>query len=360
MNSALKLHVHAQWTLEAKEKIELNTLIRLLTVLDKAKSLAAAAQMMALSYRHAWGLIRQAEQALGMDLIHTSRRKGSRLSDFALQLIHHYRLVDQDVQIHLQQEQHRLQQQLHQLYQSESSLLRLHASHGFAVEGIMRHTAVPQQLHIELKYRTGLEALAALNQGDCDVAGFEVPIGEYQSLVLEAYKDMLGSQPLALLFLAQRNVGLFVQPTNPLNIKSMADFNRPEVRVVSRQAGSGSRRLMDLLLQSQGLSAELILNNAVTEFTHMAVAAHIASGMADVGFGLETAAQRCGLAFIPLAQQRYFFAFHRDKVNSVTIRAFIQLLRSAEYKHYMQQLLGYDAKGMGTLYTVSQAFNDFL
>lgn len=358
MDESTTVIVQAQWSIAAGSTIDLSALMQLLAALDKVGNLSAAAKLTQLSYRHAWGVIRQAEQVLAVSLIETSRRQGSKLTDFARQLLHQYRLSDQKVRAFLQEQQHVFSAGLHDLYKKQQVLLRLYASHGFAVEGLMRQKPDEQAPYIELNYRTGMEALKALQRGECDVAGFEIPTGHYQAPTLSMYKPLLSQTPLALAFLAQRNVGLFVQAGNPLAIHTIADLMRPEVRVVNRQKGSGSRNLMELMISEQGLDAELILNYGATEFTHMAVAAHVASGMADVGFGIETAAQRCGLDFISLAKQRYFFAFHQEMVNSAIIQQFLQRLRSADYHHYMQQLAGYEATGIGTLYTVADAFGD--
>lgn len=353
-----KTQVQAQWCIAATPNVDLNGVMSLLAAVDKVGNLSAAAKLAQLSYRHAWGVIRQAEQALGVALIETSRGQGSKLTDFARQFLHKYRLSNQRVRTFLDEQQEVLNAGLQDLYKKQHVMLRLFASHGFAVEGLVRQNPAQQDLYIELNYRTGIEALEALQRGECDVAGFEIPIGHYQAPSLAIYQQLLTQSELAFVFLAQRNVGLFIQEGNPLQITSMADLMRPEVRVVNRQRGSGSRYLMELMIAEQDLDADLILNYGATEFTHMAVAAHVASGMADVGFGIETAAQRCGLDFISLAKQRYFFAFHHDMVNSAIIQQFLHRLRSNEYHHYMQQLAGYEAKGIGTIYTLGDAFAD--
>lgn len=353
--------LQTQYRLEADESLDLKSLMKLLTALDKVGNLAAAAKVCDLSYRHAWGLIRKAEQVFGVELIETSRRKGSKLTEFARELLHKYRQTEHKASQYLAELQEPFNQSVQALYEGQHQLLRLHASHGFAVEGLMRsHNLTQSDLAIELHYRTGGEALAFLQRGECEVAGFQIPVGKFQAPTLAHYQDYLNAAQITLVYLAQRNVGLFVQSGNPLGITGMADLMRPEVRVVNRQPGSGSRHLMRLMIEEQQLDADLILNYGDTEFTHMAVAAHIASSMADVGFGIETAAKRCGLDFISLGQERYFFAFPTDMVNSAMITSFIALLSGTEYKQYMQQLVGYEASGIGTLYSLKDAFGDDL
>lgn len=349
------------WHLHAEDKIDVTQLMLIFAALDKTGNLSAAAKICQLSYRHAWGLIRKAEQAFGLTLVETSRRQGSKLTDFSRQLLHTHRRLNTKAKDYLQPLQQEFDQSIRDLYDGQHTALRLHASHGFAVEGLMRGNADQNKaLAIELHYRTGGEALAFLQRGECDVAGFQIPVGKFQAPTLLHYRQFLHSTQTMLAFLAERNVGLFVQSGNPLSITSLAHLMRPEVRVVNRQQGSGSRHLMQMMIEDQHLDADLILNYGATEFTHMAVAAHVASGMADVGFGIETAAQRCGLDFISLGTERYFFAFDRDMVNSELIQQFLSLLRSAEYSQYMQQLVGYHSQDIGQLYTLREAFGDDL
>jgi molybdate-binding protein len=88
----------------------------------------------------------------------------------------------------------------------------------------------------------------------------------------------------------------------------------------------------------------------------MAIAAHIASGMADVGIGVETAAFRCGLAFIPLARERYFFAVHRDTLETPAMQRLLALMTGDAYRAFVSQLVGYDATYMGQVQTLHEAF----
>jgi molybdate-binding protein len=88
----------------------------------------------------------------------------------------------------------------------------------------------------------------------------------------------------------------------------------------------------------------------------MAVAAHIASGMADTGIGVETAAHRFGLDFIPLARERYFFAMRKSALDLPAMQALLAIMRGGDYKSYVGQLVGYDATGTGGIQTLQEAF----
>ena len=90
--------------------------------------------------------------------------------------------------------------------------------------------------------------------------------------------------------------------------------------------------------------------------THAAVAAYVASGMADVGLGVQTAAQRFGLHFIPLLRERYFFALATDGLDHGELQPVLAVLRSPAFKARVAALSGYDASATGSTLTLGEAF----
>jgi hypothetical protein len=93
---------------------------------------------------------------------------------------------------------------------------------------------------------------------------------------------------------------------NPRKVYELADLLRPDLRFINRQLGSGTRLLLETRLAQAAIVPAAIAGFEQGAFTHAAVAAYVASGMADVGFGLETPARRFKLDFIPLATEPYF------------------------------------------------------
>lgn len=359
MSYRFKAKLSSQWVLEKASGavLPLSEILRLLSAIDATGNISGACKACGISYRHAWGILRNAEHEFEAALIETSRRRGSKLTEFGQHLMWANRRVDARLTPTLESMASELQEELEGLYPQTQPRLSLHASHGFAVEGLMQLANGLDMLPIELRYRTANEALAALNKGDCDVAGFQVPVGEFEPFFLERYFTWLDPKKHRLINLATRNTGLFVQADNPKNIQSIADLIKPEVRFVNRQSGSSTRRLMGMMLAKLGIPVGQVHGYDSVEFTHMAVAAHIASGMADTGIGVETAAWRFGLGFIPLAQERYFLAIHHDAVNSVAMQNFMELMASKEYQAYVSQLVGYDASSVGKVETLQEAFS---
>ena len=145
-----------------------------------------------------------------------------------------------------------LQEELARLLPESGPHLRLHASHGFAVESLMQRMGGGAGL--ELRYRTAIEALASLERGECDLAGFQVPLGEFEEPIMARYAQWLHADDYLLIHLAVRNTGLFVVAGNPKNIHGIADLARGDVRFVNRQIGSSTRHLISLMLQRANVS----------------------------------------------------------------------------------------------------------
>jgi len=358
MTYKFQARLNSEWVLEKPggALFALGEVLRLLSAIDAVGHIAGACRACDVSYRHAWGVLRHAEKEFGMPLLETSRRQGSKLTDFARHLLWANRRMAARLTPTLESMASELQEELESLYSGARQRLRLHASHGFAVEGLMQMANSQDISPVELRYRTAAEALASLNRGECDLAGFQVPVGEFEAPILQHYRPWLDPERHCLIHLAQRGTGMFVQDGNPKGIRGIADLVKPGVRFVNRQVGSSTRLLVGLMLERLGIAPQRIQGYDSSEFTHMAIAAHIASGMADAGIGVETAAWRCGLDFIPLAKERYFFAVQRDSLASPLMRRLLALLDSAEYRGYVAQLVGYDAADIGKVQTLEEAF----
>ncbi|MCC2594834.1 helix-turn-helix transcriptional regulator [Pusillimonas sp. MFBS29] len=358
MSYKFKARLSSDWVLEKPSGtvLPLSEVLRLLAAIDATGNISGACKACGLSYRHAWGLLRNAEKEFEVALIETSRRQGSKLTSFAQHLIWANRRVDARLMPTLESMASELQEELERLYPDSTQRLRLHASHGFAVEGLMQLANGMDMFPLELRYRTAIEALASLDRNECDLAGFQVPLGEFEQPILQRYAQWLDPDRHVLIHLAVRNTGMFIKPDNPKRISSVADLCNPDIRFVNRQIGSSTRYLVGLMLQELQIDTARVQGFDSNEFTHMAIAAHIASGMADVGIGVETAAWRCGLAFIPLVKERYFFAVHRDTLGTPNMERLLNLMNGDEYQAYVMQLVGYDASRMGRVQTLEEAF----
>jgi len=335
--------------------VPLQEVLALLAAIDATGNITGACRACGLSYRHAWGVLRRFEALFGVPLLVTHRRQGTELSPFGQRLLWANRRIEARLMPMLDSLASELQEELQRLLPEGKPHLRLHASHGFAVEALMQHM-LAQAPGLELRYRTASEALAALDAGECDLAGFQVPLGEFEPAMLAHYRQWLHRDDHLLVHLAVRNTGLFVPPGNPKRILGIADLARPGVRFVNRQTGSSTRQLIELMLRRLDIPVSRVQGYENSEFTHMAVAAHIASGMADTGIGVETAAHRFGLEFVPLARERYFFALRKDLVEQAAWKALLAVMQGEAYRGFVGQLVGYDARETGRIQTLEEAF----
>jgi len=141
--------------------------------------------------------------------------------------------------------------------------------------------------------------------------------------------------------------GIFVANENPKASASLPDLAQPGLRFVNCQQGSGTRVLRDFLLENLGLAGASIAGDDSAEFNHAAVAAHVASGMADAGFGVETAARRFNLKFIPVIGEQYFFACSVRSLATPMVAAAQSVMQSAGFKATLAALPGYDSAMCG-------------
>jgi molybdate transport repressor ModE-like protein len=334
--------------------------VDLLVGVDEQGSLAAACTAQGVSYRHAWQLLREGEALFGQPLLRMTRGKGSLLTPLGERLVWAQRRVQARLAPLLDTLASEVGSEIEKLLSAGAKRLRIHASHGFAVQAL--HEALQRDAHEghthELKYCGGAEALAALAGGQCDIAGFHVPIGRFEPAVLAHYRPWLASRSLRLVALATRRQGLMVAPGNPRRIYGVADLARPGVRFINRQPGSGTRVLLDLLLAEAGIAPTQLRGHEQCEFTHAAVAAFVASGMADAGLGVEVPARSFRLEFLPLEQERYFLLADERTLQTEALQPLLTLLASPGFQADVARLPGYEARDTGRVMTLDQAFAD--
>lgn len=352
-----KLRVAPQWVVDrpGQSGIALPEVLALCAALHERGSLVEASRQIDVSYRHAWGLLRAAGELFGAPLVAMTRGRGAKLTPFGEKLLWADKRIAARLSPLLDTLASELQAELERVLSKSQGMLRIHASHGFAVEAL-HETLVADGIPVEVKYASSQEALASLEKNNCEFAGFHVPVGPLQTRALERYARWLDAKRLRIVNLASRQQGIVVAPGNPLKIRALKDLVRPGVRFVNRQATSGTRILFDLLLESAQIDPRRIQGYDTTEYTHAAVAAYVGSGMADAAFGVETGARRFGLDFIPVVVERYFFACLTERLRSALVQPALVILERQAFKAKVNALPGYNASSTGTVMTLRQAF----
>ena len=141
--------------------------------------------------------------------------------------------------------------------------------------------------------------------------------------------------------------GLIVKPGNPKEINSLPDLLRPDVTFINRQRGSGTRVLLDYKLREMGASPEQVHGYEREEYSHLAVAAAVNGGAADVGLGILSAARALNLDFIPLLNEQYDLVIPRVHYESDLLQPLLALLSNDEFRQAVNDLGGYDVSRMG-------------
>jgi len=308
---------------------------RLLPMLRRVAAggtLADAAETAGIAYRSAWGLFDDAERALHAPLLELSRGRGARLAALGRALLER----DREARAWLDRRASAFAVVLPPSPSgTHPGALRIVASHDVALAALREvwHT----DGLADIQFKGSLDSLAEYVRGDADLAGFHVVLDaapESQGLPLHAARD-------ATIPFVVRTQGLLLPKGNPQRVRTLGDVARKGLRFVNRQPGSGTRAIVDALLAREGVSPEQLGGYSNEEFTHAAVAATVASGGADAGIGVEAAAARHRLAFVPLLQERYLFACRRDRLDSPAIRAFRRELASARTRQLVAGLRGY-------------------
>ena len=354
----LKVHIRPHWEISVKDEAPLDTadLLGLLLSIQDTGSIAQAAKSVGLSYRYAWGLLRSAETLFGEQLLQTGRGRGTTLTPLAQKLVWADRRIAARLSPTLHSLASELEAELGRMAANKIRTLRMDGSHGFAVAALINRID-RDTLPLDLRYRTSTDAVAALARRECDVAGFHIPQGRFEAATVAWYLRWLDPNLHCLVRVASRQQGLIVARGNPLGIRGLADLARPEVRFVNRQAGSGTRMLLEMMLAADGPPLESINGYNSAEFTHSAVAAYIASGMADAGIGMQAAAAQFKLDFLPLVREHYYFALRTDAADEPVMRQLLEIMRDPDYHRLVGALPGYDATGTGELVSIVEAFS---
>jgi molybdate transport repressor ModE-like protein len=308
--------------------------LELLRALERHATLAAAAKELGLSYRGAWGLLLDAARLAGAPLVDMQRGRGARLTPYGAELLRSdERLRHAHAPI---AERFAVQPPA----TARGTPLKLAASHDPLLAEFCERFAVPAGLVGELAFRGSEESLALFSRGAVDVAGFHLEDFDLSRFV-RAGRD-------TLVRFAEREQGLIVAHGNPKRIASLVDLIHRRARFVNRQRGSGTRRHIDRLLAQAGIAPQNLRGYATEEHTHLAVAATIAAGRADAGFGVHAAAAQFGLDFVPVLREQYWLALRARALGSSAGQRLQEAIGGKALARIARKFPGYDLRQSGS------------
>ncbi|PHS71648.1 MAG: LysR family transcriptional regulator [Methylophaga sp.] len=355
----MKFKLKLNWQLSETEQQSVSpVLFTLLAAIKQHGSLKRATDIAGVSYRFAWGLLTKWQQLLGQPLVVLERGRGADLSHVGEQLL------DANVQLlaRFSPDLDNFVTQFNRefeamLNKANSASLTIFASHGLAIAALRDLLDQPSSFKLDLHFHGSLESLRALDKGECDIAGFHIPAGPLAKTLAPQYLNILDPNKHQLIYVVKRNQGLMVQQGNPNNIQSIRSLMGSDIEFINRQNGSGTRLLFDLLLSAENITEKQINGYNNEEFTHMAVAAMIISGIADVGFGIAAMADKFKLEFIPLVWEHYCLAVPITLADDERVQQISSLLQDDDFKQNLSGFSGYDASRSGEQVTFTQIFS---
>ncbi len=350
----MDLHLEVRWRLGGNDAKDIEpALFDLLEAIEQGGSIRLAATRCGVSYRYAWGLIQEWGRLLGAPLCVLERGRGARLTALGEGLLWGRRRVSASLLPTLEGLASNLSAELRAAMAVPADPpLRIFASHGLAIAALRDLMRARGGVALDLQFRGSLESLRLLHAGRCELAGFHIADGALGQRLAPRYRRWLRPETQVLIHVVHRQQGLIAAHDIPRPIRSLRDLAAGPLRFVNRQSGSGTRLLFDALLEEAGVRPEDIQGYHTEEFTHQAVAALIASGAADCGFGIQAAAHQFGLPFLPVIRERYFFALAREALASPAVADLIALLKSPLFRERTAALPGYDARESGSIVPV--------
>lgn len=189
--------------------------------------------------------------------------------------------------------------------------------------------------------------LVALRRREAHLAGIHLLDESTGTYNIPYIERQLRDMPVTVITFAQREQGLIVAPGNPADITGLDDLTR--VRYVNRQRGAGTRILLDYELKQRGIVETDVEGYEREEYTHLAVAAAVATGIADCGLGVHSAAIALGLDFVPVGWERYDLVIPQSHMENTGVMHLLETLNSDAFRQALGQQPGYDTQETGAI-----------
>jgi len=196
---------------------------------------------------------------------------------------------------------------------------------------------------------SSLAALRLLGSGEAHAAGthlWDPDTGEYN---IPYVRRELSGRRLVIVTLSEWQQGLIVAHGNPKGLSGPEELARPDITMVNREVGAGSRTLLDRWLQEAGLATAQVSGYRHEVSSHLDVAEAVARGQADTGPGIMAVARALGLDFLPLQEERYDLVIPLEFLNAPAVQAMLDVVVSRPFQEELATLGGYDSSKAGTV-----------
>jgi molybdate-binding protein len=196
---------------------------------------------------------------------------------------------------------------------------------------------------------SSLAALRRLGCGEAHAAGTHLWDPDTGESNIPYVRRELSGRRLVVVTLSEWQQGLIVARGNPRGISGPADLARPDITMVNRGLGAGSRTLLDLWLQGTGVTVTQVTGYSREVSSHLEVANAVARGQADAGPGIMAVAQALGLDFLPIQEERYDLVIPLEFMNAPAVQAMLDVVVSRPFQEELAALGGYDSSKAGTV-----------
>src|SRR5579864_6257015 len=344
-----KIEIEPVWRFRRESDAEeIPVMLELLNEIRATGKITRAAGRSHLSYRHCWNLTEKWADFFGAALVAREQGRGTHLTALGERLVWAGQRLQARLKPQLQNLAQELETELNEALSQGTNIVRVHASHGFAVSKLRELLSRETDLAVDLRYVSNQNSLVSLVQGGCELAGVHLPQGELRSAATDAARQWLTTpKEYCVIGLVTREMGLMVKRGNPSGIDSLERLLDPAVRFINRDPDSGTRQLFDQLVKQHRLDEKRINGYERFEFTHAAVAAYVASGMADASFGVEAAARQFDLDFVRLLTEDYIFVSTKKILENGAIQRVLAIMRSEEFQQAIAETPGYAVKDAG-------------
>lgn len=328
-------------------------LFALLEAIKNTGKLTEATEHVGMPYRQAWGLITTWSERMGQPLVTKEQGRGTHLTVLGEKLLWLRERINARLTPHLESAASEVEQQLNEILNEPNPALTMFASHDLVLAELREFLRTRPGPKLDVRFVGSLDSVVALCKGRCELAGFHIPEGAFGREILRKYEPWLKPRAQRLIHFVRRNQGLMVSAGNPLGITTLKDVATTSARFINRQRGSGTHLALQRMMQEKGIEPAEIKGYYTEEFTHLAVAATIASGVADVGIGIEAAARRLKLDFIPLFVEDYYLLGKRETVERMDVEGIVSVLKSPDFAALVRGIPGYDTSRTGEVTNVS-------
>ncbi len=260
----------------------------------------------------------EVETALGFKLMERVRGHGSQLSEYAHYLIQFTEDFDDKTRRLGQTSLAHLEEGFALFRNKTEKRWRFASSSDPIIQ-----TAVAGFEKFDLSTAGSGEALERLLNYESDIAGYHVSDAQASKTIAKR----LQKEGMQIFPVMKRVQGLMVAKGNPHHISGVKDLLRPNIRFINRQKSSGTRLLLDTVLNKEGVDPKKIKGYEHEEFTHTAIATSILAKKADVGVGVKSIAMENGLDFIQLKDELFFLAMSDELALNNDVVKLIRRIR---------------------------------